>query len=215
MIWNALASSILRRVRCAPNAASARRSTANDRRAMPEERRNLIDYYAYWKTEAIKAHLDTQRHDFSVLLSNECKEFNIGTVMRNSNAFLGRRVFLLGRKKFDRRGALGTYIYENVVHVKTLNELPDLPIVAVDNVEGALPIETFEWPRGEFIMAFGREQDGVPPEILERAESLVYIRQYGSVRSLNVATASGIAMFDYCTKLARPTGSTGPAGEPS
>jgi tRNA G18 (ribose-2'-O)-methylase SpoU len=168
---------------------------------MSEERRNVIDYYRYWETDAIKADLDTRRHDFSILMSNESKDFNIGAVLRSSNAFLGRQLFVLGRRRFDRRGALGTYIYEHVVHVQSLDELPDQPIVAVDDVEGALPVESFEWPRGPFIMAFGHETEGVSTEVLERAASVVYIRQYGSVRSLNVGTAAGIAMYDYCRKL--------------
>lgn len=175
---------------------------------MDEERRNVIDYYRYWKTDAIKAHLDARRHDFSVLMSNESKDFNIGAVLRSANAFLARSVYVLGRRRFDRRGALGTYIYEHVVHVTSLDELPDVPIIAVDDVPGALPLESFEWPSGPFLMAFGHETDGVAEEVLAKAACAVYIRQYGSVRSLNVGTAAGIAMYDYCRKLERGSSSS-------
>lgn len=163
--------------------------------------RNVVDYYRYWETEAVKADLDQKRHEFSVVIVNELRDFNVGTVVRNCNAFLARRIYLLGHKRYDRRGAVGTYLYEHVEHVKTLAELPDEPLVAVDNVPGAEPIESFEWPSGPFLMAFGQEAVGLPPELLERAAHTVYITQYGSVRSLNVGTASGIAMYDYCRKL--------------
>lgn len=170
---------------------------------MHRDTRNVVDYYRYWETEAVKAHLDARRHAFSVVVWNELRDFNVGTVVRNCNAFLAKRVYLLGRKRFDRRGSVGTYLYEHLVHVERADELPELPIVGVDNVEGALPLEDFAWPAGEFLMAFGHEQSGLPPELRERAAQLVYITQYGSVRSLNVGTASGIAMYDYCRKLAR------------
>lgn len=165
------------------------------------ETRNIIDYYHYWKTEAIKADLDKKRHNYSILISNKFHDFNIGTVIRNSNAFLGKQIFVLGRKKYDRRGTVGTHNYENLIHVPTMDELPDIPIVAIDNVDGAVPMETFEWPEEHFIMAFGQEQVGLPEEVLERAKHIVYISQYGSVRSINVGTASGIAMYDYCAKM--------------
>lgn len=164
------------------------------------ENRNIIDYYHYWTTEAIKASLNSKRHNFSVLISNELNDFNIGTVIRNSNAFLARDVYVLGRKKFDRRGAVGTYIYENLKFIKSIEEISD-PIISVDNVDRSIPIESFTWPDTHFVMAFGQEQVGISPEILDRSSSVVYITQYGSVRSLNVGTASGIAMYDFCRKL--------------
>jgi tRNA G18 (ribose-2'-O)-methylase SpoU len=180
---------------------------------MPEHNptRNVVDSYRYWETEAVKADLDLRRHEFSILIVNELREFNVGTVVRNSNAFLGKRIYLLGHKRYDRRGAVGTYLYEHIVHVRSLAELPELPIVSVDNVEGASPIEDFVWPEEHFLMAFGQEQVGLPPELLARAASTVYITQYGSVRSLNVGTASGIAMYDSCRKLAARGPRPGPA----
>lgn len=165
------------------------------------ETRNIIDYYAYWRTEAIKADLDTKRHKFSVLCQNFAGDFNIGTVIRNANAFLAKEVLIFGRKQFDRRGAVGTQNYTNFKYVREVDELPNLPIVAIDNVDGSVPIDEFKWPDTEFIMAFGEEQTGLTTSVLERAINTVYIRQYGSVRSLNVGCASAIAMYDYCNKL--------------
>jgi tRNA G18 (ribose-2'-O)-methylase SpoU len=170
---------------------------------MPEEpidNRNIIDYFKYWTTDAIKANLDTKRHNFSVLISNKLNDFNIGSVIRNSNAFLAKEVIIYGRKKFDRRGAVGTNNYENLKYVKFAEELnfQNSVVIGVDNIENSIPIETFTWPKQHVIMAFGQEQHGLPEEIIKICKNIVYISQFGSVRSLNVGCASGIAMFSYC-----------------
>lgn len=167
------------------------------------EDRNIIDHYHYWNHEAILTDLDKNRHPFSILISNKFNDFNIGTVIRNSNAFLSTRIFILGRKKFDRRGTVGTHHYEKLCFIKSLEDLPNFPIVAIDNVEQAKPMNDYTWPSEHFVMAFGQEQVGLPEEILKVAKDIVYIKQFGSVRSINVGTASGIAMYDYTGKLSK------------
>lgn len=166
------------------------------------DNRNILDHFKYWTTDAIKADLDQRRHNFSVLISNKFHDFNIGTVVRNSNAFLAKEVLIYGRKQFDRRGAVGTNHYENIKHLRQIEELdfPDCVVVGIDNLEGAVPIESFVWPTAHVILAFGQEDVGLPEEILKICNHLVYIKQYGSVRSLNVGCASSIAMYDYCQK---------------
>lgn len=165
--------------------------------------RNVIDYYKYWEVDAIKADLDKKRNNFSVLISNEINDFNCGSVIRNANAFLAKEVIICGRKKFDKRGTVGTYIYENLKHVKYIEEftMPENSIlIGVDNIDNAVPIESFAWPDCHVILAFGQEQIGLSKEIIDLCSNVVYIKQYGSVRSLNVGCASGIAMYDYCSK---------------
>ena len=169
-----------------------------------EDKRNIIDYYKYWTKEAIKADLDTKRNNFSVLVSNEINDFNLGSVIRNANAFLAKEVIVCGKKKFDKRGTVGTYIYENLKYVKYIDDfvIPDNSIlIGVDNIENSIPIETFEWPKCHVIMAFGQEQVGLSEEIIKKCTNLLYIKQYGSVRSLNLGCASAIAMYDFCSKI--------------
>jgi tRNA G18 (ribose-2'-O)-methylase SpoU len=166
------------------------------------ETRNIINYYAYWDTEAIKADLDKKRHPFSVLVSNKFNDFNLGGVIRNANAFLAKEVIIYGRKQYDRRGTVGTHIYSNLKHIKEIEAIADLryPIIGVDNIDSAVPIETFQWPEEHFIMAFGQEDIGLSEEITNICQQVVYIQQYGSVRSLNVGCASAIAMYDWAVK---------------
>ena len=172
------------------------------------ENRNIIDHYHYWSHEAILADLDTKRHNFTVVCCNLGNDFNIATVIRNSNAFLAKEVWVYGKKQWDRRGAVGTHNYSRIKHFKTLEELhkamddiPDSVIVSVDNIPSAVPVDDFHWDKNKhYFIIMGQEQIGIPQEVLDISEHCVYIKQYGSVRSLNVGTASGIIMYDYCRK---------------
>lgn len=175
---------------------------------MKSETRNLIDYYAYWRHDAIVADLDEKRHNFSVLCCNLGNDFNIATVIRNGNAFLAKEIIIYGSKQFDRRGTVGTHKYSHIRHFpehrfdELIDYIADHDIVSVDNVERAVPIETFEWSTNKHtVICFGQEQIGIPEMVLDRSDHIVYIQQYGSVRSLNVGTAAGIAMYDYCRKV--------------
>jgi tRNA G18 (ribose-2'-O)-methylase SpoU len=175
------------------------------------ETRNIIDHYHYWKHEAILTDLDKKRHNFTVVCCNLGNDFNIATVIRNANAFLAKEVWIYGNKQWDRRGAVGTHQYSHIKHFKTLKELHeamdgvvDSVTVAIDNVRDAEPIDGFKWDKCKhYFIIMGQEQIGIPQEVLDISEHCLYIRQYGSVRSLNVGTASGIVMQDYCTKTQR------------
>lgn len=169
------------------------------------EYRNLIDHYHYWRNEAILADLDRNRNSFISVCVNIGYDFNIATVIRNSNAFSAGKVIIYGRKRYDKRGTVGTHKYTHVHSTESISELKqilrDYHVVGVDNVNRAVPVETFTWSTTKpTALIFGQEQIGIPEEILELCSDIVYIKQYGSVRSLNVGVASGIAMYDYCTK---------------
>ena len=168
--------------------------------------RNVIDYYKYWKTEAIHADLRAKHNNFSVLITNTFSDFNIGSVIRNANAFCARKVIIYGKKAYDRRGTVGTHLYLDFQHVKEteLLDFENAVVVGVDNIENAVPLDEFNWPADKHVvMAFGQESIGLCQDILNICDHVVYIKQYGSVRSLNVGCASAIAMFDYCNKSAK------------
>lgn len=183
--------------------------------------RNVIDHFKYWHHDAIVAALDARRHEFVVVLENFAYDFNIATAIRNANAFLAREVWIAGRRRFDRRGAMGTHRYQHVHHTDDepalLARLKDdgMRIVAVDNVAGARSLMGYPWdPRS--VLVFGQEQIGVAPHALEAADDVVYIPQYGSTRSINVGSASGIAMYSYAAAvLGDPPGWDQTAAAPS
>lgn len=169
---------------------------------MNTDTRNVTNFFKYWTDEAIKTNLDSKRHNFSVLVQNVIKDFNLSTVIRSSNAFLAKEVIIYGSKQYDRRGAVGTHNYENIRHVKNTNELvfPDnYFIIGVDNIEDAKPIENYNYPTNKHVLfVFGEENIGLTDELKAICHDFIYIKQYGSVRSLNVGSAASIVMFDYC-----------------
>jgi len=160
------------------------------------DRRNVVDRYRYWRHEAIVADLDGRRHDFHVAIENWRHDLNIGTVVRAANAFLAREVHIVGNRRWNRRGAMVTDRYQHIRHHPTPADLAaycreqDLPIVAVDNLPGAVPLETTALPR-RCLLLFGQEGPGLSTEAREVATLVCSIAQYGSTRSINAGVAAG------------------------
>src|ERR671913_398115 len=102
-------------------------------------RRNVVDRYRYWTVDAIVADLDRRRHPFHVAIENWRHDLNIGTVVRTANAFLAEEVHIVGKRRWNRRGAMGTHRYQPVRHPPGIAELvswaraANLPLLAVDN----------------------------------------------------------------------------------
>jgi len=171
---------------------------------------NIIDKYKWdrltkWTTELIKEDLQKTAFPFAVLMENFLGDFNIGTVVRNANAFNAKEVYYLGNKHYDRRGTVGTHHYTNVNHVRDTEGLKALKekytFVGVENsVAGAMPLADFQWPDRTLII-IGEEGVGITAETLALCDHFVYIPQFGSVRSLNAGVASGIVMNDLVTKI--------------
>ena len=174
------------------------------------DRRNVVDRYRYWRHEAIVADLDTRRHDFHVAIENWQHDLNIGAVVRNANAFLAREVHIVGRRRWNRRGAMVTDRYQHVRHHDTIAELVGwaererLPIVGIDNLPGSRPLETEPLPR-RCLLLFGQEGPGLSEAARAAADRVYSIAQYGSTRSINAGVASGIAMHAWIrTHATRP-----------
>jgi tRNA G18 (ribose-2'-O)-methylase SpoU len=166
------------------------------------DRRNVVDRYRYWNLEAIVADLDRHRHPFHVAIENFGHDLNIGTVVRTANAFLAAEVHVLGRRRWNRRGAMVTDRYQHLRHHADATALREhaagqgLAVVAVDNGPGAVPLETVELPR-RCVLLFGEEGPGLTPQARAAAELTVSISQFGSTRSLNAGVAAGIAMHAW------------------
>ncbi len=164
--------------------------------------RNVVDGYRYWRMEAIVEDLDRRRHPFHVAVENWEHDFNIGTVVRNANAFLAAEVHIIGRRRWNRRGAMVTDRYQHVRHhgdvetfVSWVREA-GLVIVGIDNIDGSVPIESTALAR-HAVLVFGQEGPGLSDAMQEAAEVICAITQYGSTRSVNAGVASGIAMYEW------------------
>ncbi|MCY4101936.1 MAG: RNA methyltransferase [bacterium] len=174
------------------------------------DRRNVVDRYRYWRQEAIVADLDRRRHPFHVAIENWQHDFNIGSVVRNANAFGARAVHIVGRRRWNRRGAMVTDRYQHVCHHPDIAALASwaagesLPLVGLDNLSGSLPLERHHLPE-RCVLLFGQEGPGLSTEAVEACAELRRISQFGSTRSINAGAASAIAMWAWiCRHAANP-----------
>jgi tRNA G18 (ribose-2'-O)-methylase SpoU len=171
--------------------------------------RNVVDRYRYWRHEAIVAELDTRRHEFHVAIENWQHDLNIGTVVRTANAFLAAEVHIVGRRRWNRRGAMVTDRYQHVRHHATVADLLEwshregLTVVGIDNLPGSVPLETATLPR-RCVLLFGQEGPGLSEDARAALDMVCSVAQYGSTRSINAGVAGGIAMHAWIRAHAGP-----------
>jgi len=169
--------------------------------------RNVIDRYRYWRMEAIVADLDTRRHPFHVAIENWQHDMNIGSIVRSANAFLADTVHIIGRRRWNKRGAMVTDRYQHVVHHEDVASFTawaaseGLPIIAVDNVDGAVPVDKADLPE-RCVLLFGQEGPGLTDEAIAAASGHIEITQYGSTRSINASAAGAVIMYEWCRRWA-------------
>ena len=167
--------------------------------------RNVVDAYRYWTREAIVDDIDTRRHPLHIAIENFGSDANIGGVVRTANAFAVDTVHIVGRRRWNRRGAMVTDRYQRLCHHDSTAELLDfagsagLTVIAVDNLPGAVRLEETTLPR-HCLLVFGQEGPGITDDVAAGAALTVSIAQFGSTRSINVAVAAGIAMHTWITQ---------------
>ncbi len=175
------------------------------------DRRNVVDRYRYWTLDSIVADLDRRRHDFHVAIENWQHDFNIGTIVRTANAFLAGEVHIVGRRRWNRRGAMVTDRYQHLSHHATVTDLVGrlrelgVPLVGVDNLPGSRPLESTALPR-RVCLLFGQEGPGLSEAAREACDLTLSIAQFGSTRSINASAAAAIAMHTWVVQHAELPG---------
>ena len=166
------------------------------------DRRNVLDKYRYWKIEAIVADLDTKRHDLQIAIENWQHDLNIGSVVRTANAFNVSKVHIVGKRDWNKRGAMVTDKYLHVLHHPTVTDFQnwcrdnEVPIIGIDNLPISKELETTKLPK-KCVLFFGQEGAGMSDEAVDICETVLAIRQYGSTRSMNASAAGAIAMYAW------------------
>lgn len=171
------------------------------------DRRNVEDRYRYWRHEAIVAELDTRRHDVHVAIENWEHDLNIGSVVRTANAFNVAAFHVVGRRRWNRRGAMVTDRYQHELHHPDATALatwaatgaPDggpVTVLGIDNVPGSVPLETYDLPR-HCVLVLGQEGPGLTPQTQAVCADVLHITQYGSTRSINAGAAGAIALHAW------------------
>jgi tRNA G18 (ribose-2'-O)-methylase SpoU len=174
------------------------------------DRRNVADRYRYWRPEAIVADLDERRHPFHVAIENWQHDLNIGSVVRTANAFLAAEVHIVGRRRWNRRGAMVTDRYQHVRHHASVGDLAawartrGLALIGVDNLPGSVPLEAYDLPE-RCVLLFGQEGPGLSPAARQACDVTLSIAQYGSTRSINAGAAAAIAMHAWIRRYGGAT----------
>lgn len=171
------------------------------------DRRNVVDRYRYWTVEAIVEDLDHRRHPFHVAIENWKHDPNIGAVVRNANAFLARAVHIVGERRWNRRGAMMTEVYQHVRHHPSFEDFAawardeGLAVLGIDNLPGSEPLPAAEIPEA-CVLLFGQEGPGLSEGARKLVTRILSIPQFGSTRSINAGVASGVAMYEWCRRWA-------------
>jgi len=166
------------------------------------DRRNVIDRYRYWAVQAIRDDLDGRRFSVHLAVENWEHDFNIGTVVRNANAFGAAGVHIVGRRRWNRRGAMMTDRYQHVYYHSSIQDLlqwaavEQLEVVGIDNLDGSVPLETVGLPKA-CVLIFGQEGPGLSEAAKAACSQVCSIRMFGSTRSINAGVASGIALHTW------------------
>jgi len=166
------------------------------------DRRNVLDHYRYWKVEAIVADLDTKRHPLQIAIENWQHDLNIGSVVRTANAFNVSFVHIVGKRDWNRRGAMVTDKYLHVLHHPTVEDFSNwckenlIPIIGIDNLPISQKLEGFSLPE-KCVLFFGQEGAGMSDEAVEICSVVLAIEQHGSTRSMNASAAGAIAMYAW------------------
>lgn len=166
------------------------------------DRRNVEDKYRYWTVEAIKADLDESRIDLEIAIENWQHDINIGTIVRNANAFNVKAVHIIGKRHWNRRGAMVTDRYLDVFHHMTVDDFTAAmkksgrEIIAIDNQPGSVPLAKTKLGK-QIVLVFGGEGPGLSQEMIAASVKMVHIEQLGSTRSINVGVASGIILYEW------------------
>ncbi|WP_460444475.1 TrmH family RNA methyltransferase [Angustibacter aerolatus] len=171
------------------------------------DRRNVVDRYRYWTVEAIVADLDRTRHPLHVAIENWHSDLNIGSIVRTANACNVAAVHVVGNRRWNRRGAMVTDRYLHLRHHATSDDLvawaaaEALPLLGVDNLPGAVPLEGFALPR-DCVLVLGQEGPGLSDPVRAACDVVLSIAQFGSTRSINAAAAGAIAMHAWIVQHA-------------
>lgn len=170
-----------------------------------EDTRNLIDEYKGLENAQVFDALSKKRTSLEIAIENVEHDFNIGSIVRTANSFNVSKVHIIGKKKYNRRGAMCTDKYLEIVHHATVADFLDTQqgreLVAIENnTPRAKELHRKEFKKNTTLI-FGSENNGITAELLEKAHDVRFIESFGSTRSVNVGAAAAIAMYEYIRQV--------------
>lgn len=167
-----------------------------------DDLRNVTDEFKGKPESEIVAELDERGVELEIAIENLERDFNMGTIVRSANAFGVRHVHVIGRRQWNKRGAMATDKYLHVHYYQSVTDFAEAmsernkEIIAVDNIEDSIGLGKITLPMNS-VLVFGAEGPGLSDELLRAASKIVAIEQFGSTRSVNVGVAAGVVMYAW------------------
>lgn len=164
--------------------------------------RNVIDNYKHWTIESIAKDMRLRSFPIHIAIENFQHDYNIGTIVRNANAFNVQAVHIIGRRHWNKRGAMATDKYLDVYHHASIQSLAKwateskITLIGIDNIANSKPLAQSHLPK-QCVFVFGQEGPGLSPEMQTLCSTIIAIEQFGSTRSVNVGVASGIVLYEW------------------
>ena len=166
------------------------------------DNRNVIDAYKQWRVEAIADDLAAKAFPVHIAIENYQHDYNIGSIVRSANAFNVAGVHIIGKRHWNRRGAMSTEKYLQLFHHASVDDFVawtqahNMSLTGIDNIEGSVNLGNARLPK-QTILVFGQEGPGLSPEMQAHCTQIIAIEQFGSTRSVNVGVAAGIIMYEW------------------
>ncbi|MDD2807288.1 MAG: TrmH family RNA methyltransferase [Patescibacteria group bacterium] len=149
--------------------------------------------------------MSTKKFPIYLVVQNVRSLYNVGSIFRCADVFGVDKIFLCGYTGFPPRKeisktALGaeTWIpwerqWQTHLVVKKL-KTAGFKIIALETGEHNVSLPKFK-PAGPIALVVGSEVNGISRSILALADKKVVIPMLGKKESLNVAVATGIALY--------------------
>ncbi len=109
---------------------------------------------------------------------------------------------VIGKIARDAAGALEVEVHRTLAPVLGRLREQGFELVGLEQTSDSRPLPEFPFRR-ETVLVVGNERAGIEPDILRLVDHVVEIPVYGLPYAHNAATATAIALYEYCRQYPR------------
>ena len=158
---------------------------------------------------------DAPKFPYCLILDDVRSLNNVGSVFRTADAFRAEAVYLCGitgtppHRDITKTalGATESVRWEHVTDVMTLTrklQTEGWMVAAVEQAEGSTLLSNFQpEPNARYAFVLGNEVSGVRDEVVQVADAVLEVPQFGTKHSLNIAVTTGIICWDFIQKITK------------
>ncbi len=155
---------------------------------------------------------DAPKFSYCLILDDVRSLNNVGSIFRTADAFRAETLYLCGitgtppHRDITKTalGATESVTWEHVADAVALTrrlQVEGWVIVAVEQAEGSTLLSNFQpEPTKRYAFVMGNEVSGVQDEVLQLADLVLEIPQFGTKHSLNIAVTTGIICWNFIEK---------------